>query len=123
MDYLWSTQRVDNLRQVMLTEEAHFERVDRDPIEVRVELLMDTPGLAETGHEIFSNHCTSCHGVDGLGGAVGPPLGDRVPKLGEDELFGTLLQGMGAMPTWPHLADQELADLHTFLRDAFDPDS
>jgi len=122
MDYLWSTQRVDNLRQVMLTEVSHFERVDRDPISVRIGLLLETAGLAESGREIFSNQCTSCHGVDGLGGAVGPSLADRVPTLDEKSLLEVLLKGRNSMPAWPHLADQELADLHTFLRSAFDAD-
>lgn len=122
-DYLWSTQRVDNLRQVMLTEVSHFERVDQDPVEVRIEQVLDTTGLAESGRHLFANQCTSCHGVDGLGGLGGPSLAERVPKLDDASLLESLLEGRDAMPAWPHLADQELADIHVFLRKAFDSDA
>ena len=120
-DYVWSTQRVDNLRQLMLSEVAHFARVDGGPIEVRAAAIMALSGVDVAGADTFSNNCTACHGFDGLGGSVGPSLQGRVPGLGDADVVDTLLNGKGGMPSWAHLSDQELADLRAYLRETFDP--
>ena len=44
-DYLWSTQRVDNLRQVMLSEVRHFESVDQRTTESRRGEILSQNGL------------------------------------------------------------------------------
>ena len=34
----------------------------------------DVPGDAAAGFEIFKSHCSACHGKQGEGGALAPPL-------------------------------------------------
>jgi mono/diheme cytochrome c family protein len=47
--------------EVWETEPADLTRPDDDP-------------AAKAGHAVFTKHCSSCHSVNGAGGAVGPEL-------------------------------------------------
>jgi mono/diheme cytochrome c family protein len=120
-DYLWSTQRVDNLRQVMLSEVGHFEAVDQRSTESRRGGILALEGAIAEGTLIFANHCTSCHGAQGEGSLSAPALKERIPNINETQLVDTLLTGKDNMPSWSHFSDRELADLRAFLVDQFGP--
>jgi mono/diheme cytochrome c family protein len=118
-DYLWSTQRVDNLRQVIQSEVDHFDRVDADTPERRAQTVLALTAVAKDGVETFENNCTSCHGDDGTGSDIAPNLLNVVPTLSNVDLLLTLINGKDAMPSWAHFSDTELADLAAHLHTTY----
>ncbi|MBV72389.1 MAG: hypothetical protein CMH52_13780 [Myxococcales bacterium] len=118
-DYLWSTQRVDNLRQLMLTEVRHFDDLERQKYNQRILDISDRQSDIEAGSTIFETYCTACHGSDGNGTTDGPNLETRNVIRTKQDLIGVLLDGRGNMPSWDGLDDQELADLVAFLQATF----
>ncbi|MDE0122638.1 MAG: cytochrome c [bacterium] len=76
------------------------------------------PPETATGPELYSELCSSCHGV-GLEGDVGPPLGVGSPSatLPDSYLVTSIRRGIGTMPSFNHLSDDQVSRLITFLRD------
>ena len=71
------------------------------------------------GHHIYTQHCLQCHGEDGSGTMVVIPSFRRGEGLLQPDylLAETLKQGLGAMPAYRGLLDDnELADVITYLR-------
>jgi mono/diheme cytochrome c family protein len=71
------------------------------------------------GHSIYGEHCLQCHGDDGSGELVGVPDFRRGEGLlvSDYELAETLKQGLGTMPAYTGLLDDnELADVITYIR-------
>jgi alcohol dehydrogenase (cytochrome c) len=84
-------------------------------------LLSNGPNLGaqeiEAGRKTFEQRCSRCHGADGWGGEMGPPIVLRLPAIPDPDLAklihdGRLLRGMpgNVMPA------PELAGLQRFLR-------
>jgi mono/diheme cytochrome c family protein len=119
-DYLWSTQRVDNLNQVIKSEVANFDFVDNADPELRASVILQLTGENTLGETIFDSNCTGCHGLDGTG-VTGPSLYDRVPTMDDQALVVRLLTGKPPtpMPSWSQLSNQDLANLHRYLRSTF----
>lgn len=71
-----------------------------------------------TGPELYSELCSSCHGV-GLEGDVGPPLGVGSPSaaLPDSYLVTSIRRGIGTMPSFDHLSEDQVSRLIAFLRD------
>jgi alcohol dehydrogenase (cytochrome c) len=72
----------------------------------------------DAGRQAFVSRCASCHGTDGNGGELGPPITARIAVRTDDELRTVLRNGFPAagMPAFPMLADTEAADLIAFVR-------
>ncbi len=71
----------------------------------------------EAGRKTFEQRCARCHGADGEGGEMGPPIAVRLPTLGDRDLAtlihdGRLLRGMPGTV----LPASEMAGLVKFLR-------
>ncbi|MEE2786466.1 MAG: c-type cytochrome [Myxococcota bacterium] len=120
-DYLWSTQRMDNLSAVILRELRHYDRVDSESIKARAATVTEISGDAMHGGTIFLNHCTGCHGREGKKTAITPSLFDRVSSLSRDQRAEVLLNGKGGMPAWAQLTNEELADILAYLDATFAP--
>ncbi|MDE0673971.1 MAG: cytochrome c [Acidimicrobiia bacterium] len=76
------------------------------------------PSETATGPELYSQLCSSCHGV-GLEGEVGPPLGEGSPSatLPDSYLVTSIRRGIGTMPSFDHLSEGQVNRLIAFLRD------
>ena len=79
---------------------------------------LDLDGDPACGEEIWATHCSSCHGVDGLGGDGGPPLDEHVPAHTDEELVFVIVAGTDDMPALG-LGNQEVAHSLAWLRDRF----
>jgi alcohol dehydrogenase (cytochrome c) len=82
-------------------------------------LTASAPGAqaVDPGRKAFEGRCASCHGADGNGGEMGPPIATRLPPLDEGQLVKLIREGLPHKGMPPHLiSDPELADLLTFLR-------
>ena len=71
----------------------------------------------EPGRQPFETRCARCHGADGNGGDMGPPIALRLATRDDQQLAGLIrdgLPGRGMPPS--RVADPEMADLLKFLR-------
>src|SRR5437762_2557719 len=73
---------------------------------------------AEPGRQVFVSRCAGCHGSDGNGGELGPPIATRVPSRTDDDLLSVVRKGRPAagMPAFPNVSDSDLAGLIAYLR-------
>ena len=79
------------------------------------------------GEQLFDNNCAVCHGVQGTGTTVGPPLVHVVYEPGHhpDEAFRrAVAEGVpqhhwdyGDMPAVPGLSDDEVEDIIGYVRE------
>jgi mono/diheme cytochrome c family protein len=73
-------------------------------------------GDAERGAVSYAFACSSCHGKDGLGGALGPRLRLR-PALADEAAFRRLIaEGLRAMPALPGVSEDDTRDILAYLR-------
>lgn len=75
------------------------------------------PSPDATGPELFSQLCATCHGAR-LEGKVGPPLGPGSPSalLPDDYLVTSIRRGIGTMPSFDHLSEEQVSRLVSYLR-------
>lgn len=77
-------------------------------------------GDPANGELVFTQYCSSCHGPDAAGGALGPTLVSADVGAKDDDFFRqTIIDGRTgtAMPPWGGiLSAQEVEDLISFLR-------
>ncbi len=80
------------------------------------------PAAIEEGREIYNRTCTACHGADGAGGDLGPPLGAparRYAQGGDAQIFEAIKTGIPATPMPPfgnRLADADIWKLTAYIR-------
>jgi alcohol dehydrogenase (cytochrome c) len=71
----------------------------------------------DSGRQAFEGRCARCHGADGNGGEMGPPIALRLPAHDDQQLAGLIRNGLPARGMPPsRIADPEMADLLKFLR-------
>jgi alcohol dehydrogenase (cytochrome c) len=69
------------------------------------------------GRRVFEARCAVCHGGDGNGGEMGPPILTRLPALNDADLTGVVRQGRPARGMPPQvMAAADLAALIRYLR-------
>ncbi len=84
-------------------------------------LALSEPGQAaqnvEPGRKTFETRCAVCHGADGNGGDIGPPIAPRLALKDDEQLAAFIRAGVPArgMPPNP-MADSDMADLLKHLR-------
>lgn len=119
-DYLYAFNRVDDFSGVLRREVQFFDMVDTDAVRPRVTAILEHEPDVAGGEQVFTSHCTRCHGDDGMGSGFAPSLYDRVPNRFDEEVLRTLIQGKGGMPAWgAELNDVELRQLLSYLRETF----
>ena len=76
------------------------------------------PSPEATGPQLYGDLCSACHGA-GLEGKVGPALGPRSlsADLPDQYLATTIERGIGTMPSFDHLSQDQIARLVSFIRD------
>lgn len=94
------------------------------------------PGIKASvlrGKKVYETYCLSCHQQDGKGTpGMNPPLVKTKQVLGnKTQLINIILIGLdeemvingetyyNPMPSQPHLKDQEIADVLTYVRNSF----
>ena len=71
----------------------------------------------DAGRKLFEQRCARCHGADGNGGEMGPPIVLRVAPLDDAQLGKVVREGLPLKGMPPQtITDGELADLIRFLR-------
>jgi len=72
---------------------------------------------ADAGRKVFESRCARCHGADGNGGEMGPPIVLRISTRDDGGLVELIHQGLPARGMPPQdVAGSELSDLVKFLR-------
>jgi len=87
---------------------------------------MSDKALIDSGEEVYANSCATCHGPDGQGGGSFPPLAGSALVTDEDfsGALTTVLHGRGQMPSFAdQLADEEIAAVLSYIRNAWDHDA
>ncbi len=80
-----------------------------------VSVMLGQP--TEPGRKTFETYCARCHGADGNGGEMGPPIAVRLATRDDEQLAKLIHDGWleRGMPPSP-IAEPELANLMAFLR-------
>ncbi len=75
------------------------------------------PPPTATGPELYSELCSTCHGV-GLEGRAGPRLGVGAPSAVEPDTYleTAIVRGVGRMPSFEYLSEEQVSRLVDFLR-------
>ncbi len=82
-------------------------------------LLSGTPAAAQStaGRRVFEQRCAQCHGGDGNGGEMGPPITVRLPVLSDDDIGALVRDGRPQRGMPPQaIPAAELATLLRHLR-------
>lgn len=83
-------------------------------------LCLGIPAFAqnvEAGRKIFESRCSICHGADGNGGELGPPIASRVAARDDRELAALIHEGLPTrgMPA-NNVSEPDMRELTAFLR-------
>ena len=71
----------------------------------------------DSGRKVFETRCAACHGADGNGGEMGPPIVLRLMPLDDRQLTKTIREGIPAKGMPPQdPGDTEMGALVKFLR-------
>jgi alcohol dehydrogenase (cytochrome c) len=71
----------------------------------------------DAGRKVFESRCARCHGGDGNGGEMGPPITLRLSARDDEQLVTFIHEGLPARGMPPSdVSGSELADLVRFLR-------
>jgi alcohol dehydrogenase (cytochrome c) len=72
----------------------------------------------DAGRKSFETRCARCHGADGNGGEMGPPITLRLWNQSHEQLVKLVHEGLPVrgMPPTPDISDSELEELIKFLR-------
>lgn len=107
-------------------EGVRVEGVEPRPTQPAVEATPSEPGAPAAegdpvaGEQVFAQNCTSCHGPEAAGGALGPSLVRADVATQPDEFFrDAITNGRAgtAMPAWgPILGAQSIEDVIAWLR-------
>src|SRR5216110_819546 len=74
-------------------------------------------GQDDGGRKVFESRCARCHGADGNGGEMGPPIVTRLSARDDEQLGAFIHTGSPARGMPPiDVAGTELRDLIKFLR-------
>jgi len=75
------------------------------------------PQDVDQGRKAFESRCARCHGADGNGGEMGPPIVLRISARSDELLMKLVHEGLPARGMPPSdIANPEMADLVKFLR-------
>jgi len=81
--------------------------------QARITEVLSLEGEVAAGEELWSIHCSSCHGVDGSGGTE---IGLLEITRTEERLVEIVVDGLHDMPSFgDRLSDHEIAHLLSFL--------
>ena len=102
----------------------------REPVRIRQDEAQDEQSAIEAGAVVFTENCSTCHGVEGEGG-VGPALNvrDFLEAVPDELVFSLTRTGVPGtlMPAWGQvfggpLTDEQVRQVTAFMR-AWEPDA
>ena len=79
----------------------------------------DDAGARDDGKVVFGGTCAACHGSNGEGGGVVPPLrSDAIRQASDGELFWYITRGdvNNGMPSWAPLPEEKRWHIISYLR-------
>jgi alcohol dehydrogenase (cytochrome c) len=80
-------------------------------------LAAQDPQDVDPARQTFEIHCARCHGADGNGGDIGPPIVLRLRAHNDEQLASLIRNGLPARGMPPNrIASTEMAGLLNFLR-------
>jgi quinohemoprotein ethanol dehydrogenase len=75
-----------------------------------------TPGDATAGKSVFSDNCSSCHGISGHGGNGGPDLTQRPAAANVKQVKAQVTNGGGGMPAFKGtLTPKQIRDVAAYV--------
>jgi alcohol dehydrogenase (cytochrome c) len=93
----------------------------RGGVLVTLAFLITVPDLSAqavtAGRKSFEGRCARCHGADGNGGEMGPPIAARLPGLDDQQLRRLVRDGLPSKGMPPSVLEEgELGELVKFVR-------
>jgi mono/diheme cytochrome c family protein len=85
----------------------------------RVVTRPDPATTTLAGQKLFRQHCSGCHGSEGMGTRYAPPLrSDEVAAMDTDALFRFVTNGdlRRGMPSWSRLPDERRWQIVAYLK-------
>lgn len=83
-------------------------------LETRQEIEKEESLLLGEGKPVYEKNCQVCHGAN-MAGLTGPSLLQLNRKLALKDFKQVVLAGKGKMPAFPHLNENNLKNMYTFL--------
>jgi cytochrome c oxidase cbb3-type subunit III len=97
------------------------------PLAIRITFAMAALAAAvsaQDGKVIFRSNCAFCHGITGTGGRGPSLVSPRITQSTSDAVLKTIIrEGIGGMPAFFRIEDDDLARLITFIRSLGRPDA
>jgi mono/diheme cytochrome c family protein len=81
----------------------------------------DLATLMAAGQPKFGSTCAGCHGANGQGGA-GAVLANNAKLADPRHVASTIIHGLGYMPPFAHLSDDDIAEIGSYIRNSFGND-
>lgn len=69
-----------------------------------------------SGEALFKIYCSSCHGIDKKGSVAAPDISQKVKIYSESKLENILKKGVGPMPAFKHLPEQQINNIISYLK-------
>jgi quinoprotein glucose dehydrogenase len=66
---------------------------------------------------LFRTYCSSCHGTDKKGTAMGPDLSTRVKKYSNEQIASMVRKGAPPMPSFSFLSEEQIASIVAYVKD------
>ncbi|MGZ3944120.1 MAG: cbb3-type cytochrome c oxidase N-terminal domain-containing protein [Mucilaginibacter sp.] len=115
-------QEYKNEMAVAAKEKAVYLAKAGNMVDENTVKLTAEPAVVSSGHAIFSQRCTPCHGVNGQGvTGLGPNLTDDYWLHGNkiNDLFKTIKYGVASkgMPTWEtQLSPKQISEVANYVK-------
>jgi mono/diheme cytochrome c family protein len=75
---------------------------------------------AQPGSTIYAENCAGCHGPDGAGGVIAPPLAGNSSLQQAQQTIDRVLEGSGSMPAFAdRLSDTQIAAVVSHVRESW----
>lgn len=101
------------------SEKSDTEASDTDASETDTPSDTDaTDTEALDGGELFSTHCSSCHGSDGTGTGNGPNIVGEVSRHSDEDIIDVILNGEDRMPAI-EVTEEEAQLIVDWMRENF----
>ena len=75
--------------------------------------VISSPEPEDAARQLYQKNCARCHGSNGEGFAMNPPL--KNTGLSLEEITTIMINGSGEMPSFKKLTEQELRLLANFV--------
>ncbi len=128
MQSIGKSTRVIFVIVALISAAMVFARLNDETTAERVDVTVPTlSAIASEGQQLFANNCTQCHGNNGSGSNMGPPLIHLIYNSGHhaDLAFHFAVERgvqqhhwhFGAMPRQPQVSQLDIEKIVRFVRE------